>query len=221
MTKYRKRLLIGVVMVLCMIIIRMHISNSFQYNNNQLKPVEYNKSKVLHKIDIWDSPSCDFKEMSIKENVENADEIIEGKVISTSYYSYQGVAWTKLRLNVTDVLSGNLQQKDEISVYVMGGYISYSDYLEYYCEKQADEVDEEKLVEMTEIGDSMHKKGEMVVLALEKASENSPFEKDAYERTSCMNSEFKYQKNLRKYKVIQGGKEYSKNELYRKIKNAK
>lgn len=81
MTKYRKRLLIGVVMVLCMIIIRMHISNSFQYNNNQLKPVEYNKSKVLHKIDIWDSPSCDFKEMSIKENVENADEIINKSYI--------------------------------------------------------------------------------------------------------------------------------------------
>ena len=47
-----------------------------------------------------------------------------------AYTSYEGIAWTKLDVLITDTLKGDLKVGDVISVFNLGGYIPLSEHIE-------------------------------------------------------------------------------------------
>lgn len=66
----------------------------------------------------------------------DASIVIRGKVKNIEYTSFDGTAWTKLDIIVTDSLKGNLIKKDIISVYKLGGCIPLAEKLKYYDDRR-------------------------------------------------------------------------------------
>ena len=65
----------------------------------------------------------------LNELISVSDDVIRGKVQNVTYTSYEGVAWTKSDVLITDTFKGNLKKGDVISVFTLGGYIPLSEHI--------------------------------------------------------------------------------------------
>lgn len=115
-------------------------------------------------------------EISFDKLMHNADLVIEGEIKDILYYTYDGIAWTKLKVKITQNYICNTFE-EEISIYVLGGYIDAREYNKYY------NVDlRSKTVHVLETNiNNCYTVGEKIMAVLIKTDPNSPFEKSAYE----------------------------------------
>lgn len=115
-------------------------------------------------------------EFSFDKLIHSADLVIEGEIKDISYYTYDGIAWTKLKVKKTHNYIRN-SFEDEISIYVLGGYIDAREYNNYYnVDLRCNTVH----VLETNIN-NYYTVGGKIMAVLTKTDPNSPFEKSAYE----------------------------------------
>ena len=102
---------------------------TIQLNKTYLGPVENNK---IIKVDsIADSKYS----QDLKAIFDDSEEIIRGTVKNINYTSFDGIAWTKVDILVSESYKGNLKTGDLVSVFMIGGYIRLKDHIDYHNDK--------------------------------------------------------------------------------------
>lgn len=153
---------------------------------------------------------------------ECASEIVSGTVKEITYDVIEGMAWTKVDIQITDVFKGNLRKKDNLSVYRLGGYILFKEYEKYHEDTvlfglEPIEKEHTLLKEVYE-GEEFPEIGEKSVFYLSQAVSDSSLPKGAYERINGKYGELKTRKeneNLFQYLDI-GTKVYTWEEVRKK-----
>lgn len=80
-------------------------------------------------IELASTPD-ELYQNDLKKLISISDDVIRVTVQNVAYTSYEGVAWTKLDVLITDTLKGDLKVGDVISVFNLGGYIPLSEHIE-------------------------------------------------------------------------------------------
>ena len=125
----------------------------------------------------------------LKKLISVSDDVIRGTIQNVSYTSYEGVAWTKSDVLITDTFKGNLKKGDVISVFTLGGYIPLSEHIKghndafRFKDLSAKKIKTTFLKETID-GEKPIKKSDDLILCVVKTPKDSPLPKDAYERVS-------------------------------------
>lgn len=125
----------------------------------------------------------------LNELISVSDDVIRGKVQNVAYTSYEGVAWTKSDVLITDTFKGNLKKGDVISVFTLGGYIPLSEHIKghndafRFKDLSAKKIKTTFLKETID-GEKPIKKSDDLILCVVKTPKDSPLPKGAYERVS-------------------------------------
>ena len=82
-------------------------------------------SNVLETV----SKTDEIYQDDLNELISVSDDVIRVTVQNVSYTSYEGVAWTKSDVLITDTFKGDLKKGDVISVFTLGGYIPLSEHI--------------------------------------------------------------------------------------------
>ena len=128
-------------------------------------------------IELASTPD-ELYQNDLKKLISISDDVIRVTVQNVAYTSYEGVAWTKLDVLITDTLKGDLKVGDVISVFNLGGYIPLSEHIEGHNDAfrfknlSAEEIKTTFLKETID--------GEKTV----QTPKNSPLPNGAYERVS-------------------------------------
>ena len=135
---------------------------------NTFNPDDY--SKHMYSYGITDSIIGD----SLDELSDAAKEIIQGRIISLEYFSFEGRAHTKADVKVEKVISGSLQAGDTISVFLMQGYVPLSEQVAWEEAtggakfKYSDEELKNTVIEECEMGEELAKVNDEAVFYLRK-----------------------------------------------------
>ena len=135
------------------------------------------------------SKTDEFYQNDLNELISVSDDVIRGKVQNVVYTSYEGVAWTKSDVLITDTFKGNLKKGDVISVFNLGGYIPLSEHIEGHNDAfrfknlSAEEIKTTFLKETID-GEKTVQKSDDLILCLVQTPKNSPLPNGAYERVS-------------------------------------
>lgn len=121
--------------------------------------------------------------------VDGSDAIVRGTVKKVVFTQFDGVAWTKADMLVTDSLKGDFQKGDLISVFIPGGYISLADHIAAYdnafrYENLTPKEIENTIIKDTVNGERFAQVGDDYIYCLVKTIEGSPLPDNAYERVS-------------------------------------
>ncbi len=139
-------------------------------------------------IEVASTPD-EVYQNDLKKLISVSDDVIRATVQDVAYTSYEGVAWTKLDVLITDTLKGDLKVGDVISVFNLGGYIPLSEHIEEHDDAfrfeylSADEIKTTFLKE-TINGEKTVQKSDDLILCLVQTPKNSPLPNGAYERVS-------------------------------------
>ena len=110
--------------------------------------------------------------------IEKCQDAIYGRITKTEYLIHHDTPWTKLEIACQENFKGGIEKGQQISVYVLGGYLDKDSY-----EKKFDDVapiDDDGLVEMKYFQNELSKVGDEGVFYLVSDHEEDIFEKDAY-----------------------------------------
>ena len=80
---------------------------------------------------------------SLGEIAEASEAVVKGKTTEIEYFMAEnGIIWTKQRVFVEEILSGDIDTEPYINIYRMGGSISLQDYIGSYPEAVQNEMQE-------------------------------------------------------------------------------
>ena len=139
-------------------------------------------------IELTSTPD-ELYQNDLKKLISISDDVIRVTVQNVAYTSYEGVAWTKLDVLITDTLKGDLKVGDVISVFNLGGYIPLSEHIEGHNDAfrfknlSAEEIKTTFLKETID-GEKTVQKSDDLILCLVQTPKNSPLPNGAYERVS-------------------------------------
>ena len=142
-------------------------------------------SNVLEVVSTAD----EFYQNDLKELISVSDDVIRVTVQNVTFTSYEGVAWTKSDVLITDTFKGDLKIGDVISVFTLGGYIPLSDHIKghddafRFKDLSAEEIKTTFLKETID-GEKTLQKSDDLILCLVQTPKNSPLPNGAYERVS-------------------------------------
>lgn len=142
-------------------------------------------SKVLEVV----SETDEFYQDDLKKLISVSDDVIRVTVQNVTFTSYEGVAWTKSDVLITDTFKGDLKTGDVISVFNLGGYIPLSDHIEghddafRFNDLSAEEIETTFLKETID-GEKTIEKSDDLILCVVRTPEDSPLPNGAYERVS-------------------------------------
>ncbi len=142
-------------------------------------------SKVLEVV----SETDEFYQDDLKKLISVSDDVIRVTVQNVTFTSYEGVAWTKSDVLITDTFKGDLKIGDVISVFNLGGYIPLSDHIEghddafRFNDLSAEEIETTFLKETID-GEKTIEKSDDLILCVVRTPEDSPLPNGAYERVS-------------------------------------
>ncbi len=160
-------------------------------DNNGLVPVDVSGKEVKNhrslELDNRET-ACLAYEPTIENYIGEADIIVKGEVVDIEYFDCEDVPWSRLKVMVQDVISGDIENTTEIAVYVMEGF-------------QYNGVDKKSLTEVS--GDSLglHNIGDISVFVLNEEDGSNIFEEGSYRRTFGCYSEYRYMKDKKKYNI--------------------
>lgn len=131
---------------------------------------------------------------SLDSLAKNSTEIISGLTKNVTFVSIQGQAWTKVDIEITETLSGNLNKGDLISIYWLGGYIPLSEHIKYYKDEHRFSSLDKNQIENTMIQSIVENEtfpaiGDNNLYFLVETPSNSPLPKGAYERIAGKSAE--------------------------------
>ena len=154
------------------------------------------KSVIKHPVDGLDMAI----DSSLDSLAKYSTEVIRGTTRSVSFMGINGQAWTKVDVQITDSLKGALQQGDIISIYLLGGYISLTEYMNYYKNesrfaKLSDVEIENTLLQFVVEKEALPIVDEDLVYFLEMTPVYSPLPSGAYERICGKDAQFKVSSN--------------------------
>ena len=139
-------------------------------------------------IEVTSTPS-ELYQNDLKKLISVSDDVIRVTVQNVTYTSYEGVAWTKLDVLITDTLKGDLKVGDVISVFNLGGYIPLSEHIEghddafRFKDLSAEEIKTTFLKETID-GEKTIQKSDDLILCVVQTPKNSSLPNGAYERVS-------------------------------------
>ncbi len=142
-------------------------------------------SNVLEVVSTAD----EFYQNDLKELISVSDDVIRVTVQKVTFTSYEGVAWTKSDVLITDTFKGDLKIGDVISVFTLGGYIPLSDHIKghddafRFKDLSAEEIKTTFLKETID-GEKAIEKSEDLILCVVQTPKDSPLPNGAYERVS-------------------------------------
>ena len=142
-------------------------------------------SNVLEVVSTAD----EFYQNDLKELISVSDDVIRVTVQNVTFTSYEGVAWTKSDVLITDTFKGDLKIGDVISVFTLGGYIPLSDHIKghddafRFKDLSAEEIKTTFLKETID-GEKAIEKSEDLILCVVQTPKDSPLPDGAYERVS-------------------------------------
>ena len=147
--------------------------------------IQDSDSNVLEVV----SKADEVYQNDLNELISVSDDVIRGKVQNVAYTSYEGVAWTKSDVLITDTFKGNLKKGDVLSVFTLGGYIPLSEHIKghndafRFKDLSAKKIKTTFLKETID-GEKPIKKSDDLILCVVKTPKDSPLPKGAYERVS-------------------------------------
>ena len=139
-------------------------------------------------IELASTPD-ELYQNDLKKLISISDDVVRVTVQNVAYTGYEGVAWTKLDVLITDTLKGDLKVGDVISVFNLGGYIPLSEHIEGHNDAfrfknlSAEEIKTTFLKETID-GEKKVQKSDDLILCLVQTPKNSPLPNGAYERVS-------------------------------------
>ena len=139
-------------------------------------------------IEVASTPD-ELYQNDLKKLISVSDDVIRVTVQNVAYTSYEGVAWTKFDVLITDTFKGDLKAGDVISVFTLGGYIPLSEHIEghddafRFKDLSAEEIKTTFLKETID-GEKTIQKSDDLILCVVQTPKNSPLPNGAYERVS-------------------------------------
>lgn len=168
----------------CLVLLVVFFSSnkeSVQKNKKEQHHLELAQNKKVLKEITYDSSCQSATEANLDYAVEHCEAIVEGVISDINYETHDGLAWTCLSLDVTKTVKGKVNDKS-IRVYVLGGYISYDEYYDYYFEEKKEESKPDSFIKATESPiNNCYSIGKSITAMLVSSPDNSPFEDGAYE----------------------------------------
>lgn len=96
--------------------------NSIQEEKKEkVNYVDYNETKEVKRLDINTETMATSAYMSEEKYIKNAEFIVKGEIQKIQYCEYMGTPWRRLIVRVMDVIEGDIEQGEEIIVYLLGG----------------------------------------------------------------------------------------------------
>lgn len=122
--------------------------------------------------------------------------IVRGSIQNITYTFVGGIAWTEVDVLIEDVLYGERNPNDIITVYYLGGYVPVEDYVNYYGEAHFSDEHLNSMAFSTEFfefvveGEDHPNVSENNLYFLVETPENSPLPTGVYERVCNESSTF-------------------------------
>lgn len=189
--------------VVCMITAIVLINAKVKDNNSRTDYIYYcDENLVISEInedEIYDSSKimniqpCFAYELSLDNYAEHSDCVVEGVIKEIVYYSDDGIPWTKLTVDVSNCIYGDLQGEKEIELFDMGGYLPVDDFEKNYCE-----ISEEtcQYVYMDFFQKEQYNIGDRGIFFM---YENNRFGCEGYDLTAASNGALIYNSKYKKY----------------------
>ncbi len=156
----------------------------------------------------------------LKTQTSVSEYVIRGTVQNVTFTSFQGIAWTKSEVLITDSFKGDLKVGDLITVFNLGGYIPLSDHIAAFddafrfSDLSAEQIKNTYLNEITD-GEKVIQKSDDLILCLVEPVEGSPLPEGSYERLSYA-GQLRAEGNEKFVQTLTDGdtqKEFSYNEI--------
>lgn len=168
---------------------------------NVQKTTEVTRDLTLSVDESFSAPDSGKKVMDVRSSMDGflspeldsliqaSDAIVRGTVKNVVFTQFDGIAWTKADLLITESLKGEFQKGDLVSVFILGGYISLADHIQAYdnafrYEGLTPEEIQNTVLKETVNGESFAQVGDDYIYCLVKTLEDSPLPDGAYERVS-------------------------------------
>lgn len=137
---------------------------------------------------------------SLDNMIKYSTEVIRGITRNVSFDAIEGMAWTKIDIEITESLYGDLKEGDLISIYLLGGYIPLSEHIKYFNDEFRFSDLTKEQINNTMIHSIIENEehpllNEENVYFLMKTPEYSPLPDGAYERLCGKYSEFSISEN--------------------------
>lgn len=168
---------------------------------NVQKTKEMTRDLTLSVDENFPAPDSGKKVMDVRSSMDGflspeldsliqvSDAIVRGTVKNVVFTQFDGIAWTKADLLITESLKGEFQKGDLVSVFILGGYIPLADHIKAYdnafrYEGLTPEEIQNTVLKETVNGESFAQVGDDYIYCLVKTSKDSPLPDGAYERVS-------------------------------------
>ncbi len=132
--------------------------------------------------------ACLEKEPTMENYIGQADAIVKGEVIAIDYFEYNNLPWSRLTVLVNDIIQGDIETSQKISIYVMEGYQYTDASAQYLVSVSGDEI-------------GLHQIGETSIYVINQDDGSDIFEKGSYYRTFGCFSEYRYDKSADTYNI--------------------
>ncbi len=175
---------------------------------------------------------------SLDNLIKYSSEVVRGITRTVSFATIEGMAWTKIDLEITESLSGVLTEGDLISIYMLGGYIPLSEHIKYFNDEfrfsdlTKEQINNTMIHSIIE-NEELPLLNEENVYFLMKTPEYSSLPDGAYERVCGKYSEFSISENgetlsrekevdnSSKVKTEKNVEEFKKQDIKKQLKNKK
>ncbi|MBQ9673955.1 MAG: hypothetical protein IJV39_04940 [Ruminococcus sp.] len=161
----------------------------------------------------------------LSELVSASEEVIRGQVQKVVFTNFEGAAWTKADVLITESLKGTHKKGDTVSVFMLGGYISLTDHIAQnkddsrFADLSKEQISKTFLKETVD-NEEFVSKGADLIMCLVPTLEDSPLPKGAYERIAYA-GQLSVDKNGNFIQTISGGektKTYSYDDIKKIVK---
>lgn len=160
--------------------------------NVGLVPIDIQRKDILEYQSLGLSniqTACLEKEPTMENYIGQADAIVKGKVVAIDYFEYNTLPWSRLTVLVNDVMQGDIETNQKISIYVMEGYQYTDTSAQYLISVSGDEL-------------GLHQIGETSIYVINQDDGSDIFEKGSYYRTFGCFSEYRYDKSTDTYNIF-------------------
>lgn len=179
-------------------------------SSNNTQEVEGKSDSLIKEIDISNKNIIDgsyyiemqgcFKyPLNIENYTRESSDIVEAEVVEVGYVEVDRIPWTKIDIQITEVIKGSVKVGEKITIYELGGYLTGSSFEELYGQSDNIRINKNDLVEMKYFQMDMHQVGENGIYCIKPRNKDSIFSKETYELVGGSYSVFRYSDDKESY----------------------
>lgn len=125
---------------------------------------------------------------SFESLTENSDLIVKGRITKVEQRVFDGLPWMEMFVKISEPIMGNANSGDEISIYILGGYMPLEDYIKLnddavrFKDMSKSEIKNTVLKDVVD-GEEFPKVNQESIFFLVKPGDEYGFPKGVYNRT--------------------------------------